>query len=1775
MSDEEVKEEENQGAQLEGGTYEIIRNRLNNQGDELRKRLEVLNEKRREIFGSVETALISNERITTDNNCIAQDIFVIGDHFLFGYNVTLGLKSEMTLEDIFACYHYQDKTFVKDGLELINDKNFLDHFTDLYKYYSKTARFHKFTVKGHNLYMVFKIGDSVSDLKVFKWLIDGKSLKYVDDRSVHEYTYPSQHEFEWTRTTRDMHREGKHSHISIEDRVFVETIGGDLTVKVEDNTADGSGLYEEDVEHKDQTLDDADIHYAILGSLILLKIRPYQEKNYRYLIFNEKMQTVTRVDDIADCCILLPDDHGIIFSKGYYLQTGEYKRFDTDINDMVFERRVNSPNGEDFLYVFFNRKLSIYVLLSYNLIRQSVDTPIICHGFSLFENGEMLYFKTDGEPQKHHAIQLWSTPYCHADFVSPNNEFEDHFLYKLGNKDIVSCMAECFEIQTLLNKDDTYAGLYIDIVKKATDIIDTYFWLNKEESGNLTEPLVQIKQTASSAIDEFEKVVSLKKDAAKKTKEINEKSAKILKEITYAKFDDINGFVHNLANLRALRGETIALKETRYIDVSMLEELEVKIKEQSDKLSEKCVEFLLDEESLTPYKELVDKQAKAAEELTKAIEGEQITEDINDTSAQLEMLIEIVSNLKIDDATQTTRIIDNISAIFSKLNQVKGTLKNKIKDLMSVEGVAEFNAQMKLLNQSIVNYLDICESVQNCDEYLTKVMIQLEELEARFSEFDEFIVQIAEKRDEAYNAFESRKISIQENLNKRTTSLMSAAERILNGIKNRAQSLKEINDIHSYFAGDMMIDKVRDTVSKLKELGDTVKADDIEGRLKTIKEDAIRQLKDKKELFDDANTIKFGQHKFSVNSQNLDLTVVQKDENQFFHLTGTKFFEQIDAPEFLSTRDVWDMESVSENDAVYRAEYLAYKFFNEIVNDRTELGISQILELHEEDFLKEVQKFMAPRYTESYIKGIHDYDAAKILRKLLEICTEIGLLRFSSKARALGTLFWNCSEENSVKKSLQIKIASFGQMRELFPSQKKEDDFIEDLKTLIDSFVETHKVFSTDYSQDAAEYLFEEIAEGGEFVISHDAAKICHGFTDHLKTKIFSEKFKEAVGNLEGDIPAKFELIRNWIFAYIKNCLTQDDLNYCEEATVLIFTDTLRERKVNEVSLSVQLTKMTGSHKLIEKGNYKLNFNEFMDRLGLYEKLTAPKFVEYVEMKKSLTEKFKQDLRLNEFTPRILSSFVRNRLIDELYLPLIGDNLAKQIGVSGENKRTDLMGMLLLISPPGYGKTTLMEYVANRLGLIFMKINAPAIGHHVTSLDPSEAPNAAAREEMKKLNLAFEMGDNVMIYLDDIQHSNPELLQKFISLCDGQRKIEGVYKGQPKTYDLRGRKVAVCMAGNPYTESGDKFQIPDMLANRADTYNLGDIIGDTASIFNLSYIENSLTSNPILNKLTSRSQKDLYSLIKIAETDSRDGIDLEGSYSAEEMNEFVSVLKKMITVRDIISDVNAEYIRSAAMADEYRTEPPFKLQGSYRNMNKIAEKILPVMNEEELKTLVISNYENEAQTLTTGAEFNILRFKELFKVASEEDNKRLASIRKTYEKNQLFKGVDESDPMAQVIVQMGQFTDGLDKIQQSISNGMKALPEMASAMKPAESSAPATIGLSPDAVEQLKALGESIASAMSKAAPKKAAGKAEDLDIIPDQVKIINTVPDFFTEILRDQLELMRTWMESIHNVSSKNNSQLGALEAIIKDVDGKYNQLLSNVEDAPPTEVKKSRSKK
>ncbi|MFW5798815.1 MAG: AAA family ATPase, partial [Planctomycetota bacterium] len=905
--------------------------------------------------------------------------------------------------------------------------------------------------------------------------------------------------------------------------------------------------------------------------------------------------------------------------------------------------------------------------------------------------------------------------------------------------------------------------------------------------------------------------------------------------------------------------------------------------------------------------------------------------------------------------------------------------------------------------------------------------------------------------------------------------LQTAAERMLKGVGNRASSFTEVNEINGYFAGDMMVQRVRDSIKQLRGLGDQVKADDLQSRLKTIQEDAVRQLKDRKALYEDGdNVIRLGNHRFSVNRQPLELTIVERDGQLVFHLAGTGFFEPIDDERLQATREVWGQSSVSETDEVYRGEYLAWKLYQSMADGAPMLP-EEFMDLDDEAAREVVQQFMGPRYDEGYVKGVHDVDGTIILKALLKLENSIGLLRYGTRARALGMVFWKQLEDGPDKAVLAAKVRGIGSLQELFASAAARSRYVDELRRGLSQFVETTGIFEPTLVEEAAQYLFDELAEGKEaFWVSLTASDLLKRFNRHLKGARFTDRLTAVRTELAEDPISAYVMLRDWVEAYAAERDRADQQEYVDEVAALMFHGDGSPRSIIEAPVRTELEGLVGSHPRIGKGTMTLNYCHFTARLTRYDNETVPRFREFTRLKKQLSDEFAQELRLDEFKPRVLSSFVRNQLIDKVYLPIMGDNLAKQMGTVGEDTRTDRMGLLLLISPPGYGKTTLMEYMANRLGVTFVKINGPAIGHGVTSLDPAEAPNAGAREEIEKLNLALEMGDNIMIYLDDIQHTHTELLQKFISLCDAQRRIEGVYKGRTRTYDLRGKKVAVVMAGNPYTESGEKFRLPDMLTNRADTYNLGDILGDHAREFVMSYLENSLTSNPVLGRLATSSQQDVYSVIKIAETDSNEGVEFQGNYSVDQINEFVDVMKKLITVRDVVLKVNEQYIASAGTDDRYRTEPPFLLQGSYRNMNRIAEKILPVMNDEEVWTVILSSYENDAQTLTTGAEANLLKFKELVGRLTDQEQARWNEIKKTFKKNQMFQGMQGDDKLSMAVRQLAGFGEGLDQIGEVLARGIEKLGQARPARRDESTSMEVKVRLDQvmDRIGQLKELAQ-------------------------------------------------------------------------------------------------------
>ncbi len=147
--------------------------------------------------------------------------------------------------------------------------------------------------------------------------------------------------------------------------------------------------------------------------------------------------------------------------------------------------------------------------------------------------------------------------------------------------------------------------------------------------------------------------------------------------------------------------------------------------------------------------------------------------------------------------------------------------------LRSKESTGEFHAQLTLLDQSIVNFLDLSVTPEKCDDYFARISIQIEELESRFAEFEEFVLKIADKRDEVIKAFNGRKEQLIAQINKRASALEQIGIRVLKNIENKAQSFTDKESIYAFFSSDMMIEKVRELVEDLKGLGDVAKAENL------------------------------------------------------------------------------------------------------------------------------------------------------------------------------------------------------------------------------------------------------------------------------------------------------------------------------------------------------------------------------------------------------------------------------------------------------------------------------------------------------------------------------------------------------------------------------------------------------------------------------------------------------------------------------------------------------------------------------------------------------------------------------------------------------------------------------------------------------------------------------------------------------------------------------------------------------------------------------------
>ncbi|MFH8881776.1 DNA repair ATPase [Streptomyces californicus] len=1640
---------------VDAGAYEVLRRRLSAQAGELIRRAEALNARRTEEFGSTGLRLLATEQVRTEHAAVPRDLVAVGGKLLFGFERGPGARGEAGVEDVLLVRDAspQDEGPDRDhgreqaerqgrddvplppdasGGTLLADPAFRREFASLHRYF-RDARLLRLRRVDGRLLAVFRTGENAEDLRVLRWALnaDGTPGAFLDAQGERDHVFPPSHDVAWTVAGRDAHVTGRHPHIAIGKGggLFVATVGGALTVKTTDDTESPDGIYEEPVDEPLQSLADADVEYAEVGPLVLLRVRPYKETVWRHLVFNSLLSTVERLDGIGPACHRLPEDQGIIFPGGYYLTTGTAKTFDTaeELTEPVFEGAVRSPNGEDVLYVFRSRDGLRSLLLPYNLIRQEVATPLTGRGHALLDDGTLVLLRDSPDgPGRVHPLQRWQTPYV-SDTYAAARPAGTGPLARTGNADLVRGISDCLALAHGVRDMTPTTAVYGRLAADCARAQDRYHWLADPELGSLADPLRDLRGTAQQVLAEFTAVQDLTRRAADALEETAERITALVRRVRGEAPGSASAWVERLTELRQAHGHLATISEMRYADAERIAELSARTAEDIASAAQRAVSFLAREDAFDGYHEEIARLVADAGALETVRAASTVTDRLAVMTEGLATVTDVVAGLDVGDATVRTSILERIAEVLGGANRARATLDARRRELLSREGRAEFAAEFALLGQAVTGALAAADTPETCDDQLARLLLQLENLESRFPEFDGFLADLAERRTEVYEAFSARKQTLQDERARRAERLAGSADRVLDTIARRVAALDDLDAVHTYFASDPMVAKVRRTADDLRELGDPVRAEELDGRLKAARQEAGRALRDRTELYaDGGSVIKLGRHRFAVNTQPFDLTLVPSGDRDgtgqslAFALTGTDYRAPVTDPAFAAARPYWEQLLPSENAAVYRAEHLAARLLDEH-------GPSRLTALSDAELARLVRESAAEAYDEGYTRGVHDEDATMILAALLRLHAAAGLLRHEPRARAAAQLFWAYGVDADQRTAWRRRAVSLARARDTFGLAPAIAALQEEWAAAVGCGPAAPDGARPEA---VAAYLFEELTSGPAGFVRSAAVRT---FLDGFHRAAGPDAYTEDLAVLGDDLVARRQLVEGWLVPYAQSTGADLDGGDLAEAVAVELCPEL-ERYACDAPLTERLEGMLGDHPRIAGGGaLTVRLDELLARTAEFRTETVPGFRAYQRLRTSLVNAERGRLRLEDHRPRVMSAFVRNRLLDEVYLPLIGDSLAKQLGTADADRRTDSQGMLLLVSPPGYGKTTLMEYVADRLGMVLVKISGPNLGHDVTSLDPGQAPSATARQEIEKINFALEAGNNTLLYLDDIQHTSPELLQKFIPLCDATRRIEGVRHGEPRSYDLRGKRFAVCMAGNPYTESGEQFRIPDMLANRADVWNLGEVLSGREDVFALSFVENALTANPVLAPLAARSRDDLALLVRLAGggDPAARAEHLEHPYSAAELDRILAVLRHLLTARDTVLAVNAAYIASAAQTDATRTEPPFRLQGSYRNMNKIAERIVPVMNDDELSAVVDDHYAGEAQTLTTGAEANLLKLAALRGSLTAGQAERWAAITASYVRTQALGGPD-GDPMTRAVAALGLLADRIAAVETAI-----------------------------------------------------------------------------------------------------------------------------------------------
>ena len=208
----------------------------------------------------------------------------------------------------------------------------------------------------------------------------------------------------------------------------------------------------------------------------------------------------------------------------------------------------------------------------------------------------------------------------------------------------------------------------------------------------------------------------------------------------------------------------------------------------------------------------------------------------------------------------------------------------------------------------------------------------------------------------------------------------------------------------------------------------------------------------------------------------------------------------------------------------------------------------------------------------------------------------------------------------------------------------------------------------------AASYLYEELGRDPlAFVTSADALDLRDGFLRHLNRNGQDRDFQEDVRKLTR-LSHQLQLVRSWLSGFVAMAQDKNQQEQwpqaLEEAAALLVIDRKLTRRDNRAKTHAQIAGLLSQHKKIANGTLDVRLDEFLSRLEGFRRHQVPGFRDYQKMRHELLERERYRLRISEYMPRVMSSFVRNQLIDQVYLPMIGERARNFFVATGPEIRS-------------------------------------------------------------------------------------------------------------------------------------------------------------------------------------------------------------------------------------------------------------------------------------------------------------------------------------------------------------------------------------------------------------------------------------------------------------------------------------------------------------------------